>query len=630
VSIRLNAFVPAAGIGERLRPITGHIPKPLLPVLGHSLLSRTLERVSELNVGHIGVNLHHKPDLIASWLENSPYTDQITFFHENPLLGTGGALKNAESLLNEGTFLVHNADILTDINLHALVDAHQASGNLATLALHDYPAHNKVRVNAGGAVVSVDGYSASPSPDAVRMLAYTGIAVYDPAFLAYLPNGISNVVDAWLAAIAAGRTVGSVDVTGCLWHDIGTPASYAAAVVDALRRNGEAIYAAAGVQGRNIDIDGYVIIEDGCRLSEGAALRNAIVLPGAHIARGTRYENCIVGNGFHVELSEPEFLGVPLGEYGVQIGIGGSGRRYYRFREGNKTVVRMVCPPDEADYERHIAYSRFFARHGVPVPKLLHADPENKHAEFEDLGDLSLYNYLRFPRPAEDIEAIYRKVLSSLVALHVDASNHVDECELLATRPFDYAYFRWETAYFLERFAEGLCGVHPDSHDAIEAEFDRLARTADALPKAIIHRDFQSQNIMITRGTPRFIDYQGARMAPPAYDIASILWDPYYRLDDAMRERLLAHYIDLRIQRAGGNFSEQDFHESLLICRLQRHMQALGAYGFLSVVRGKLYFRKHIPEGLRLLKQDTDETAHAYPVLAALVANLYDIQFNAV
>ncbi len=621
--------MPAAGIGERLRPITEHIPKPLLPVLGHSLLSRTLERVSALNVDRIGVNLHHKPGLISAWLETSPYKNQCTLFHENPLLGTGGALNNAQALLREGVFLVHNADILTDIDLNALVAAHRASGNIATLALHDYPAHNKVRVNAAGEVVSVDGYSAIPRPDTARILAYTGIAVYDPAFLAYLPDGISNVVDAWLAAITAGNTVGGMDATGCLWHDIGTPPSYAAAVVDALHRDGEWICVSNDVHGKDICLDGYIVIEEGCTLDDGAVLRNSIVLPGTHITSGARHENCIVGNGFDLKLSELEFLGLPsVSEHGIQIGVGGSGRRYYRAWDNGKSIVRMVCPPEELDYERHIAYSTFFARHGVPVPKLLHVDPKNKRAEFEDLGDLSLYNYLKFPRPADAIEDLYRKVLSRLVALHVDASNHVDECELLANRPFDYEYFRWETAYFLERFVEGLCGVQPPSRDVLNHEFDRLAQEADALPKAIIHRDFQSQNIMITQGVPRFIDYQGARMAPPAYDIASILWDPYYRLDDAMRENLLAYYIELRTHRANGDFSIPSFLNSLAICKLQRHMQALGAYGFLSTVRGKPYFRKHIPEGLRLLKQDTTETAHAYPALAALVVSLYDIQFD--
>ncbi|MFO7975227.1 MAG: phosphotransferase, partial [Candidatus Hydrogenedentota bacterium] len=277
---------------------------------------------------------------------------------------------------------------------------------------------------------------------------------------------------------------------------------------------------------------------------------------------------------------------------------------------------------DEPDYERHIAYSRFFEEHGVPVPKLLRFDPAAKGAEFEDLGDLSLYNYLQFPRAAGDIENVYRRVLRGLVSLHVDATLHVDDCELLANRLFDYDYFRWETSYFLERFIEALCGLHPDSRETLERDFDRLARNADALPKAVIHRDFQSQNIMIKDGVPRFIDYQGARMAPPAYDVAAVLWDPYFRLDDAMRQRLLAYYIGLRKERSGDAFSEKVFLESLAICRLQRHMQALGAYGFLSIEKGKRYFRKHIPEGVRLLKQDVAETGDTYPAVAALVSKI--------
>lgn len=615
----LNAFIPAAGIGERLRPITEYIPKPLLPVLGRSLLERTLERVSSAGVGRIGINLHHKGDAIRAWLEASRYAGQVACFREEVLLGTGGALKNAESLLGDGApFLVHNADILTDIDLPALIAAHFVSGHIATLALHDHPVHNKVAVDEAGRVVGVGEVTVKPGAE--RVLAYTGIAVYAPAFLEYLPDGPSHAPDFWLEAVAAGSTVGSVDVTGCVWHDVGTPASYAAAVVDTLRRDGEWVYAAQGVEARDIDIDGYVAVETGALLEDGALLRNAVVLPGGRGARGARYENCIVGDGFAVSLREHEFLGALPSEHGVQIGVGGSGRRYFRAWEGGGTVVRMVCQPDEPDYERHMAYSHFFARYGVPVPKVLREDPDAKRAEFEDLGDLSLYNYLRFPRAPQEVEEMYRRVLESLVVLHVDASRHVEECPLLATRPFDFEYFRWETAYFLERFVEGVRAIQPESREALDAEFDRLAHDADALPKAVIHRDLQSQNIMITRGEPRFIDYQGARLAPPAYDIASVLWDPYYRIDDATRERLVAHYVTLRQQRGG--FDPDAFYRALAICRLQRHMQALGAYGFLSVVKGKHYFRKHIPEGLRLLRTDAAETADAYPAIAALVARL--------
>jgi aminoglycoside/choline kinase family phosphotransferase len=124
---------------------------------------------------------------------------------------------------------------------------------------------------------------------------------------------------------------------------------------------------------------------------------------------------------------------------------------------------------------------------------------------------------------------------------------------------------------------------------------------------------------MITKGNvPRLIDYQGARIGPPAYDVASVLWDPYYRLEESLRERILRYYI-IRMAESARWFNEKDFRESLIFCRLQRHMQALGAFGFLSEMKGKKYFLNHIPEGLRLLSEDLSEIKEQYPGLDELV-----------
>ena len=213
-------------------------------------------------------------------------------------------------------------------------------------------------------------------------------------------------------------------------------------------------------------------------------------------------------------------------------------------------------------------------------------------------------------------------MLRSLVTIHGRATDHVHECPLLAARIFDYDYFRWETTYFLDRFVAGLRKLEVENRAALDEGLHRLAQRADAEPKGVIHRDFQCQNIMIHAGVPRIIDYQGARMAPPAYDIASILWDPYYRLDDRVRERLLAYYLGEMHAHRRPTFDEATFLESLVACRLQRHMQALGAYGFLAEVKGKKYFLKHVPEALKLLKEDVAEARQAYPELARVIALL--------
>src|SRR4030043_1019311 len=111
----LSIFILAAGLGERLRPITDHFPKPLLPILGTPILQSILEKVSTLPAHKIGVNLHHKKEIIENWLRQSAFNKKVEIFPEESVFGTGGALKNGDAFLNTGTFLVHNSDIISDI-----------------------------------------------------------------------------------------------------------------------------------------------------------------------------------------------------------------------------------------------------------------------------------------------------------------------------------------------------------------------------------------------------------------------------------------------------------------------------------------------------------------------------------
>ncbi|MCK9420140.1 MAG: phosphotransferase [Nitrospirae bacterium] len=668
----VNIFLPAAGLGERLRPITNHLPKPLLPVLGKPLIEIILERIAAVCDKGIGINLHYKPGLLRDWARASRYADRIRFFPEDPILGTGGALKNAEAFLSTGHFLVHNADILLDIDFERLIDTHLASGNIATLVTHNHPKYSNVVVDENNLLVNVENPGDSrPDPDTIaKKVAYTGIAVYSPKILTFLPPGISHMTVAWIAAAKAGRRVQTHDVTGAYWNDIGTPASYVASVFDALRDNGENVSVSPTAKCGRIGIDGYIVLESGSEVRDGARLRNCVVMPGARVTG--KHENCIIGPDYAVDLTETEMqpsihareqktvaLNDPLFAryFGIQpilnnatsaphpgqslspkafigetpnslsdailIGLGGSDRRYFRVRNNGKTAVLMECKPDDPDYERHLIYTRFFEAHSVPVPSLIAEDDTDKCALFEDLGDTSLYSYLKLPHDDAHIEDIYRSVLDILVALHSRATAHVHECPQLRDRIFDYEYLRWETNYFLDQFVRGLRKTALNDKPALAEDFHRLAQKVDAGPRVVIHRDFQCQNIMITPGNiPRVIDFQGARMAPAAYDVASILWDPYHRLDDGVRERLVDHYAG-EMKRNSAGFHEALFRESIIPCRLQRHMQALGAYGFLSVVKGKKYFLKHIPEALRLLKEESEATKNDYPELYRLVNNLF-------
>ncbi len=673
--MNLSAFILAAGLGERLMPITRHIPKPLLPVLGTTTLESVLQKITAIPIYNIAVNLHHKRELIEGWLKQSPYLDKLRLFHEDPILGTGGALKNAEYFLKGGPFLVHNSDILSGIDIGKLLDSHISSGNIATLAVHNHPDFNRLEVDTAGMLTGfiscrkwlIDGW---------RPAAFTGIAVYQPEFLKFLPPGNSSVVDAWFAAISAGHAIGTLDVTGTYWTDVGTPSSYAQAVIHAMGEDGENVYIHRTVEGcRDAELDGYISIERDTVIHQGIFLRNCISLPGATIGRSAcddssagcfltlfrgapdagparkSFENCLLGPDFVIQLSESDFRVVEDNAHFL-IGTGGSDRTYYRMKEDTSAAVLMQCAADDPDFERHIEYTTFFRRHGVPVPGLIKAEPIAKRALFEDLGDISLYSWLKCRRSDEQVEGMYRRVIDILISIQTTATRHADECPLLQNLMFDYEHLRWETRYFIERFVIGLKNMHVVDSVTLESEFHRLASLVDSFPKTIVHRDFQSQNIMIPRGgKPGIIDFQGARMGPPAYDVVSLLWDPYYRLEDSLREKLLDYYIykvipppppfkkwgdfvpsanrdsdgeEISPFTKGGSsgITEKDFRGTLLPCRLQRHMQALGAYGFLSTVKGKRFFLKHVPEALRLLHEDIRLARNDYPALYDLVTGI--------
>ncbi|MDO8747239.1 MAG: phosphotransferase, partial [Thermodesulfovibrionales bacterium] len=610
-------------------------------ILGQLLIEITLQKFSATSSGKIGINIHYKADMMREWVTNSEFKGGIKLFPEDPILGTGGALKNAEAFLSDGHFLVHNADILSDVDFERLIETHLSSGNIATLATHSYPKYNNVVVDENGYVLDVEnpGTSISNPDTTAKKVAYTGIAVYSPEILKFLPSGVSHATTAWIAAAKAGHKVQALDFTGCYWTDIGTPASYASAIIDMLHTDGESVYIHPLVKEcSDVDMDGYIVVERESILSKGSLFRNCIILPGSTAKSGEHYENCILGADFRIDLKESEITGALTDESKVLINTGGSDRKYYRIEKDGKTAVLMECREDDPDFERHIEYTKFLSRYSIPVPDLLEAKTEKMQAVFEDLGDISLYSWLKCHRNDEEIEDTYKNVLDIAVMIHSDVTAHIAECPLLQNRVFDYEHFRWETEYFIERFVKGIKKIETENLTVLQDEFHSLSYKADSLPKTIIHRDFQSQNIMITKGRPRLIDYQGMRIGPPAYDIAAMLWDPYYRLKDDMRERLLEYYINHPrppLARGGwGDFktrednkgvtvlNENAFKESILLCRLQRHMQAAGAYGFLSAVKGKRYFLKHVPEGLRLLKEDAALIEKEYPALHRLLMTL--------
>jgi aminoglycoside/choline kinase family phosphotransferase len=209
---------------------------------------------------------------------------------------------------------------------------------------------------------------------------------------------------------------------------------------------------------------------------------------------------------------------------------------------------------------------------------------------------------------------MYKAVIDALIRFQSVDPSH---CEPLHSWVFDVQTLLWETRYFLERFVKGFLNLSVKKEGHLEEEFLDLAERVNQYPKRVMHRDFQSCNIMIPSGEIYFIDYQGARMGPPAYDLVSLVFDPYCELSEALENELCRYYLDGFSRTAP--YDAAALNDSLLYCGLQRHMQALGAYGFLSRIKGKTWFEAHIPRGVRLLKREVDRVDEEFPVLSDLV-----------
>jgi aminoglycoside/choline kinase family phosphotransferase len=162
---------------------------------------------------------------------------------------------------------------------------------------------------------------------------------------------------------------------------------------------------------------------------------------------------------------------------------------------------------------------------------------------------------------------------------------------------FNAALYLWEQNYFFENCLGRYFKIEPAKIEKLAAlpVFHDIAEKLAELPRVLVHRDFQSQNILLRNGQAYLIDFQGMRPGLAQYDLASLLYDPYIGLTRAEHDELLEHYCREK--------PSPDFLETLQLCAMQRLMQALGAYGFLGLVKEYKHFLQHIPAAVQSLRE---------------------------
>jgi aminoglycoside/choline kinase family phosphotransferase len=296
---------------------------------------------------------------------------------------------------------------------------------------------------------------------------------------------------------------------------------------------------------------------------------------------------------------------------------GGSDRRYYRlFKHGRPVHIILVRYTDaRPDNPCFFPATDILTEHGVRVPKVYHHDPVRKLAWIEDLGALDLWAFQQSPWPER--RQLYERTLVEGAKIHRLRPDDLPAGRLAALMPgFTEELYLWEQNYFFDHFVSNFSALtHDEIREVREVKaLEALRRDLGAMPRFLVHRDFQSQNVIIRDGQPYFIDYQGLRPGRPEYDVASLLFDPYVSLTAEERRHLWKFYCENCPRNDGWETSEEVFAH----CAIQRLMQALGAYGNLALNLGRSEFVHHIPpaiENLRFVITHFGTLAELLPVL---------------
>ncbi|HDO30739.1 MAG TPA: nucleotidyltransferase family protein [Desulfobacteraceae bacterium] len=284
----MQAMILAAGLGTRLRPYTLFRPKPLFPVLNRPLLLTMLDMLRRAGCSHIVVNGHH---LAARIGEAVADMSDVRFQYESEVLGTGGGLRLALPEFTAEPVLVMNGDIFHTVDLAALSRYHARCGNLITMAMHDYPRFNTVRVRKDR-VLTFRPDRVVPGRD---LLAFTGIHVVSPEVIRQIPSRrFHHIIDLYEELVQRGEKIGIFRVDGCFWRDMGTPQDY-------LDLHGELL--GGNIRQPRFPLPrprGNWLVDDQAALAAGLELADWGCVGKAVVGRDVKLRRCVVWDGARI------------------------------------------------------------------------------------------------------------------------------------------------------------------------------------------------------------------------------------------------------------------------------------------------------------------------------------------
>jgi hypothetical protein len=288
----------------------------------------------------------------------------------------------------------------------------------------------------------------------------------------------------------------------------------------------------------------------------------------------------------------------------------GSERRFYRIVTKSRTFVMLEHLGGGRENESYYSIGNHLRDRGVPIPRF-YAYRSQGLFLLEDLGDEHLANRVLLSDEST-LERLYQQAVDTLIHMQRHATRGFRSEYCFDTPLYDQRLaLEREGRYFKEAFLITYLNLK-EVPSGLDHELANLSMYVEhEKSRVFLHRDFQSRNLMLKEGRLHVIDFQGARLGPPQYDLAALLWDSYVDLPHQLKERLFQYYMNEM-----GIRNQVHFREHFNYIALHRAMQVLGAFGFLTRVKQKPFFERHIPVGVKnLIALSSLLDFHLYPAL---------------
>jgi aminoglycoside/choline kinase family phosphotransferase len=310
-----------------------------------------------------------------------------------------------------------------------------------------------------------------------------------------------------------------------------------------------------------------------------------------------------------LELSDPKYIdlekmftahfGADISEF-TPLTSHGSDRQIIRLKSKRVPPVIGIINGHLGENRAFFNFSEHFIKFRLNVPEIYAISKDEKSYLMEDLGNTTLYDKIKSnPEGSfgQEETELYQNVINELVRFQIEAGRSIDYSYCYQYAEFGKENIEQDLNYFKERFLSNFYNSTLDE-EKLGKEFEILETHAlDASREYFLYRDFQSRNIMLKDNKLYFIDYQSGRKGALQYDLASLLYDARANIPQDIREKLIEYYI-LQAKKYI-SMDETEFRNRFWFFAVIRILQAMGAYGYLGIVKGRKKFLKSIPYALK-------------------------------